>query len=1397
MKEKSHFSEEAEVFVFPTSFAQQRLWFLDRLAPGNPFYNVSTALRLTGSLNLGALKQAFNEIVTRHETLRTVFVMVDGQPVQAIVPSLTIPLPVINLCNFPVTEREIQGRQIALAEAQRPFNLSVGPLLRVLLLKLGEAEYVLLLNLHHIVADGWSIGVLIRELGVLYKAFVENKPSPLPELPIQYADFAEWQREWLQGVGETNNSPLQTQLAYWQKQLDGISVLNLPTDRLRPAVPSYRGGKQFLELPHSLTQALETLSYSEGVTLFMTLLAAFQTLLYRYTQQENIAIGSPIANRNRSEIEGLIGFFVNSLVLRTDLSGNPTFRELLHRVREVTLGAYAHQDLPFEKLVEELHCDRDLSRHPLFQVVFSLQNTPIPALELPGLMLSLFEFDSKTAKLDLEFHLWQELETLKGQVVYSTDLFDDATITRLLGHFQTLLESIVAYPEQRLSNLPILTEAEQSQLLIEFNQNLSKKLTGDRCEPSQIGTITSRLHLDASGVENSQSKIQQCFHQLFEAQAEQTPNAIAVVFEDKQLTYRELNIQANQLAHHLQELGVIPEVLVGICMERSLSMIVGLLGILKAGGAYLPLDPSYPQERLYFMMNDAGVSVLLAHSSLVRGSYLKSGNQPLLFQGLSVVCIDEDWATITRCSRENPRSSVSSDNLAYVIYTSGSTGQPKGVAIAHRGLSNLAKAQIEVFNLQPSHLILQFASLSFDASVFEIVMALGTGATLYLAKKESLLPGQALLQLLREKAITHVTLPPAVLAVLPTESLPPLQTIICAGEPCSQDIVKPWWSSGRKFFNAYGPTEATVWSTVAEISSISEKPPIGCPIANTQIYILDKHLQPVPIGIPGEIYISGDGLARGYLNRPELTAEQFIPNPFTNKKGARLYKTGDLARYLPDGNIEFLGRIDNQIKMRGFRIELSEIETLLNQHQSVQKAVVIAKENPLGHNYLVAYFVPISQQLPTTMELREFLKAKLPEYMVPNAFVLLDSLPLTPHGKVDRYTLAFNTPISHSIDKTFIPPRTPIELKLATIWTKVFNTESVGIHENFFDLGGNSLLAVSLLERINKQFERNLPLSTLFLNPTIESLATCLSPETDSLPWSPLVAIQPAGSNPPFFCVHPIFGVIFPYYELAHHLGKNQPFYGLQPIGIDGESSPLTRIEDMAAYYIEALRRVQPKGPYCLGGWSFGGWIAFEMAQQLQRSGEEVALLAVLDTSAPIKGKLPSFGNSFKFFLTTAVRYIWPFLFDYFFLIADFSKNRLNSLTSRFPFFHKFMRWLETKLFSHIILKESTAANLISDESKLRILREFAIRPMLRVFYANSQAVLNYVPQAYPKPITLFKTGQNSSIGGGDASMGWDELAVGGTEIHTIPGNHLTMLKPPHIQFLAAQLRACIEKHHS
>ena len=1029
----------------PLSFAQQRLWFLDQLVPDAPIYNIPLAYRVTGQLNVAALEQSLGEIVRRHEALRTTFTAVDGQPIQVIAPEIDLRLPVVDLWEIPETERDADVQRLTTQEAQQPFDLTTGPLLRVKLLRLDEAEHVLLLTMHHIISDGWSLNMLMRELTVLYEAFSTGKPASLPELPIQYADFALWQREWLSGA------VLDSQLAYWKQQLGGeLPVLELPTDRPRLPVQTYRGARQSFELSKDLTDALKALSRREGVTLFMTLLAAFKTLLYRYTGQEDVIVGVPIANRNRAEIEGLIGFFVNTLVLRSNLSGIPSFRELLGRVREVALGAYAHQDMPFEMLVEELQPERDMSYNPLFQVMFVLQNAPMPDWEFSGLTLSSLAVDSKTAKFDLSLSLTETEQGLIGVFGYNRDLFDEATIARTVGHLQILLEGVVADPDKRIYELPILTEAERHQLLVEWND---------------------------TEADYPQDK---CIHQLFEEQVERTPDHVAVVFEDQKLTYRELNAKANQLAHYLQKLGVGPEVLVGICVERSLEMLVGLLGILKAGGAYVPLDLRAPRTRLTFMLEDAKARVLLTQQGLVERFSEYGGH---------VVCLDTNWDTIKRENVKNPTSGVATNNLVYVIYTSGSTGKPKGVLVEHHSLGTLAApARSQPYNVKPDSRVLQFAPLSFSTSVPEIFMTLLVGATLYLAKQESLLPGSGLTCLLRNQAITNVKVTPSVLAAMPDEEFPALQTIAVIGENCSAELVTRW-ATGRQFLNSYGATEASIYGTVAECINEKLNPSIGRPLANTQIYLLDSNLQPVPIGVSGELHIASAGLARGYLNQPNLTVERFIPNPFSNEPGARMYKTGDLAYYLPDGNIILLGRIDNQIKIRGFRIELEEIEAVLVQHSTVRKAVVTAREDVPGNKRLVGYVVLNQNQTATIDELPRFLKQKLPDYTVPSAFVFLNALPLNPNGKIDHHVLPAPDQLRPEQLVTFVEPCTPIEKQIADIWTQVLRVEQVSIYDNFFDLGGHSLLATQVISRLRQTFSMELPLRSLFELPTVAELA--------------------------------------------------------------------------------------------------------------------------------------------------------------------------------------------------------------------------------------------------------------------------------------------------------------------
>ena len=1075
----------------------------------------------------------------------------------------------------------------------------------------------------------------------------------------------------------------------------------------------------------------------------MTLLAAFQTLLYRYSNQTDILVGTPIANRNHAEIEPLIGFFVNTLVLRTDLSGNPSFGELLKRVREVTLGAYAHQDVPFELLVEALQPERNLSYTPLFQVMFVLQNTPMAARELAGLILTTLPVESQTAKFDLTLSVENTEDGLLGIWEYNTDLFDAATIARMTGHFATLLAGIIENPEQRVCELPLLTAVERQQLLVEWNDN-------DVNYPQDL-----------------------CIHQLFEQQVELTPDAVAVVFEGKQLTYRELNSRANQLAHYLQKLGVKSEVLVGICIERSLEMVLGLLAVLKAGGAYVPLDPAYPQQRLVAMLEDAQVSVLLTVTELV---------DSVLEEKTQVICLDRDWERITTESENNCQSQVTANNLIYVIFTSGSTGKPKGVAVEHRQLLNYIYGIREKIQLPDGGNFAIASTFAADLGNTAIFPSLCSGSCLHIISKERATDANAFAEYCQEYPIDYLKIVPshfaALLASSQGQAIAPRQRLILGGEATSWDLIEQIQSYAPtcQIFNHYGPTESTVGVLTYSVESRpteyhTQFVPLGRPLPNIQIYLLDEHLQPVPVGVPGELYIGGAGLARGYLHQPQLTSERFITYNFGENRVTRLYKTGDLARYLIDGNIEYLRRIDNQVKIRGFRIELGEIEAALNQYPQVQQAVVMKREDILGDKRLVAYIVSHQQQISTNSELRRFLKEKLPEYMVPHTFVILDSIPITPNGKVNFAALPAPEKATFTDENAIVAPRDAVELQLTQIWEKVLKTNPVSIKDNFFDLGGHSLLAVSLMAEIQKQFGQSLPLTTLFQKGTIEQLAGILRQQPDVNNWSSLVPIQPHGTKQPFFCVHPVGGNVLSYFELARNLGLDQPFYGLQAKGLDGQHQPLTQIADMADEYIKAMRIIQPSGPYLLGGWSMGGVIAFEMAQQLQRQGETVALLVLIDSRIPNYGDKNSLDN---FDETALLNY---FAID---LGGRFGKNLAIS----------------DNTFQQLSLDEQL--NYIIEQAKLTgILPEDVenehISPLIEVFKANLRALQNYVPQLYSQQITLLQASEVLSDNLHFAAFSWDKLTTNSVDIYSVPGNHYTMLTKPYVQDLSGELKRCLD----
>ncbi len=1013
--------------ALPLSFPQQQLWLLTQIASNMPIYNEPFTIRLGGPIDVVALEQSINEILRRHDALRTTFTTRDGQPVQMISPFVAFNLPLVDLSALPENERQSEAFRQATANAKQAFDLKRYPLFNALLMQLDEKDYRLFATFHHIIIDGISIyQILLPELEALYQAFSNGEPSPLFPPPLQYPDFALWQRQGLPA------EILKEQLAYWKQQLAGLSPLQLPTDRLPPALPSFRGARHCFILSKDILEALKALSRREGVTLFVTLLAAFKALLHRYSGQNDIAVGTVTAGRNHSELEHVMGSFINTLLLRTDFSGNPSFRQLLQQVREVTVGAYSHQDFPFEQLVDELQPVRHAGYNPLFQVGFTIEPL-MPILE-SGWTINQMDIHQGTTKFDFFYlALDEKPEGMTGRLEYNTDLFEEATIARMIDHYRLLLENIVTKPQQCLSELSLLTLQEQQQLF-EWNN--------------------TQTYLPQEG----------CIHHLFESQVDRTPEAVAVVFEREQLSYRELNRRANQLAHALINLGVKPETLVGICVERSVEMIVGLLGILKAGGAYVPLEPAYPPARLAFMLEDAQVQVLLTQQH-----WLETLAEP---RPPSIVCLDTDWLAISQESEDNPQSLATVDNLAYVIYTSGSTGRPKGVEIQHHSVVNLVNWHQQTYQIKPTDRATQIAALAFDASVWELWPYLTAGASIHIPNDRVRASPSKLLEWLATEAITIGFLPTPLAEVVLKEEIPinfSLRTLLTGGDKLHSLSRQ---ALSFTLVNHYGPTENTVVSTSAlvEVGKPIE-PPIGRPIVNTQVYVLDIQLQQVPIGIPGELYVGGMGLARGYLNRPELTAEKFIPNPFGGgTPKTRLYKTGDLVRYLPNGNLEFLGRIDHQVKIRGFRIELGEIEALLSQHPTVQETVVIVREDTPGDKRLVAYIVQteaVYQTEEVLLLLRRFLNEKLPDYMVPSALVLLEeALPLTPNGKIDQKALPKPEGLRADLETSYVAPQTEIEHKIALIWQKVLQIKKVGTHDNFFDLGGNSLLFIQVQEQL-------------------------------------------------------------------------------------------------------------------------------------------------------------------------------------------------------------------------------------------------------------------------------------------------------------------------------------------
>ena len=1062
-------SSEQDVYLFPTSFTQQGPWIHGQLVPNSTAYHLSYALHINSALNVFAFEQSLNALIERHEVLRTTFEEREGQPVQVIHPHLMLALPVVDLADMHATRREAQILQLGNEQAQLPFDLARGPLLRTSLLRLGAGEYMLLLTIHHIIFDEWSVGVFLSELAALYQASSTHQPSHVPAPPLQYADYAVWQREWLQ------EEHVEEHLVYWKEQLAGApSTLELPADRPRPAGPAGHGSLHLFTFKRHLAEAVKALSQEQGVSLFTTLIASFSTLLFRYSGQEDLPLGTVTADRGQAETEDMIGFFLNTLVLRCDLSGNPTFRELLTRIHKVVLQAMAHEDVPFEYLLKELREGRSPGRNPFFQVMLSLQ-PPAPVLP-SGWELVPLQIQTGAALYELDLEIYERPEGLLGYLQYNADMFDEATITRMVGHWQRLLEGIVADATQRIADLPLLSDAEWRQQVVEWNAT------------------------------EAEYPLDRCFHELFEAQVERTPGALAVVCGQEQLTYRELNGSANALARHLQSLGVGPETLVALLAERGPAFLICMLALFKAGGAYLPLDPGHPPARMGHVLEHSGSRLVLATKDFA----------PLLAQTLKAmraapapeVLYLEDLRCSFERSAENVPPSANPGNLAYVIYTSGSTGAPKGAMIEQRGMLNYLYAKIDALGLTANDTIAQTASQCFDISVWQFLTALLVGGRVHIFKDDVSHDPEKLLAEAEQQQISILETVPSLLRSMleaseSGEASPPrlekLRWLVPTGEALPPAYCDRWLAlyPHIPLLNAYGPTECsddvTHFPLRRPLAQSLVTTPIGRPIPNMRLYILDRNLSPLPIGVSGELYVGGIGVGRGYLHDPLRTAEAFRADPFGNEAAGRLYKTGDLARYHPDGTIEFLGRIDHQVKLRGYRIELGEIETVLGQHAAVRQAVVLARQDAPGEKRLVAYVVLQPGHTATVVELKQQVMQALPGYMLPAAFVFLQALPLTPNGKLDRRGLPAPD-ASHSDDgrETCVAPRNPVEETIADIWSEVLRIEQVGIHENFFELGGHSLLIMQVISRLRSALGVEVLPTHFDEAQTVAELAACI-----------------------------------------------------------------------------------------------------------------------------------------------------------------------------------------------------------------------------------------------------------------------------------------------------------------
>ena len=1325
------------------SFAQELLWLLSQVFDDGIAYNAPAAFQLEGALDLDVLRRAFDGLVNRHEILRTTYSVIDGRPVQIIGPPYEVELNVVDLRGRPADEQNTESQEILKDESRFRFDLVNGPVIRPTIIRLSENSNILMLNMHHVCTDGWSRTILYHDLTAIYEAIVNGRPSPLTPLTIQYADYAVWHREWLERGVEG------AQLNYWTKTLARApSRLDLPTDFPRPPVRSYVGDQISLMLDLATRESLRATARSGDATLFVALLALFAELLHRYSGQDDVVIGTPFAGRNRTELESMVGYFINPLALRVDLSGDPTFSELIARARETTLQGFAHADVPYETVVRKINPERDLSQTPVFQAMIVMHNpawqTQRPKFEPEGIRCAEITHEKGWSKFDVLMGMSERTNGLNTTWEYSTELFKPHTIERMMEHFRTLAEGAASGGDRRLSQLSMLSNSERAKVLVSWNP---------RSEPAQEDSIRS----------------------LFERQAARQPGATAVVCADERLTFDELNRGANRIAALLARHGVRPGTLVAILMEKSIDLVPAVLGVMKSGGAYVPLDPNYPADRLEFMLADAQPKVLLTHERLL-------GDLPKT--GAVTIAVDVP-ETLDGCCEENPAATSSGDDLAYVIYTSGSTGKPKGVMITNRSIVSAHFAWESAYRLSELTAHLQMASFSFDVFTGDLVRSLPAGAKLVLCPVEVTVDPPRLYELIVREGVDAAEFVPATASLLfeyaerEGLSLQNIRLLAVASEAWRNekyDLYKRLTGPGTRLVNSYGLTEATIDSTWFELSAGTELAPgrfvpIGKPFANTRVYIVDANFEPQPVGIPGELCVGGVAVGRGYLNRPELTAERFRPDPFSDEPGARLYRTGDLACWLPDGNIEFMGRTDRQLKIRGFRIEPGEIESALERHAAVRAAAVTERKDEHGDSRLVAYLVPVSSgKSPAPDELRTLVADSLPAYMIPSAWVVVESVPLTPNGKVDLDALPEPEFDRSAATDELVLPRTETERALAVIWTDVLGVQEVGVFDNFFALGGHSLLAVRLFSEIERKLGIRLSLASLFRGATIAELSELIDQDQDAdQAWSSIVQMRSGKGEKPLFLVGWAGGEVLGYRELVDSVASEVPIYGLRAPGVDGDVLPLATIEQMAAHYIEEIRTFQPHGPYRIGGYCFAGLVAYEMATQLVDVGEKLELLALIDAYPDGSSRRPSRLEQervkFRAFMDSGVRGK-----------AAWIRHRARNVKNRVR---------ETAYLA--------SGKLVYDVLASRRLERIPRLPWRLVLITSSRARTMYKPRPANVRIDFFRAQTDHD----DRPTPWESLALGGVELRqvVVPEiNHESMMHVPHVQVLASELALTLER---